>query len=157
MLLCLVLIAIFAPWLGTVDPTALAPAKRTRLPSADYWFGTDLLGRDIYSRVLYGARVSLTVGLSVAVLSSIAGLAIGLVSGFVRWADRGVWVGLFEALARSGGPALQLMIDSSAVKAHRSAAGGKGGRKIRRSAVLAAAEPPKFTPLQTNTAVPWRS
>jgi transposase len=80
-----------------------------------------------------------------------------LYNRFVRWADRGVWVGLFEALARSGGPALQLMIDSSAVKAHRSAAGGKGGRKIRRSAVLAAAEPPKFTPLQTNIAVPWRS
>jgi hypothetical protein len=60
--------------------------------------------------------------------------------------DKGVWVGLFEALARSGGPALQLMIDSSAVKAHRSAAGGKGGRKIRRSAVPVEAERPKFTP-----------
>jgi peptide/nickel transport system permease protein len=70
-----------------VDPTAISPAKRTRLPSADYWFGTDILGRDVYSRVLYGARVSLTVGLSVAVLASLAGLAIGLVSGFVRWAD----------------------------------------------------------------------
>jgi len=66
LLLCLVLVGVFAPWLGTVDPTAIAPAKRTRVPSADYWFGTDLLGRDIYSRVLYGARVSLTVGLSVA-------------------------------------------------------------------------------------------
>jgi peptide/nickel transport system permease protein len=87
LLLCLVSIAIFAPWLGTVDPTAISPAKRTRLPSADYWFGTDILGRDVYSRVLYGARVSLTVGLSVAVLASLAGLAIGLVSGFVRWAD----------------------------------------------------------------------
>ena len=87
LLLCLVLIGIFAPYLGTVDPTALAPAKRTRAPSADFWFGTDMLGRDIYSRVLYGARVSLTVGLSVAALASLAGLAIGLVSGFVRWAD----------------------------------------------------------------------
>jgi peptide/nickel transport system permease protein len=87
LLLCLVLMAIFAPWLGTVDPTAIAPAKRTRVPSADYWFGTDVLGRDIYSRVIYGARVSLTVGLAVAVLASLAGLAIGLVSGFVRWAD----------------------------------------------------------------------
>ena len=61
-----------------------------------------------------------------------------LYNRFVRWADKGVWVRLFETLAQSGGPVLQLMIDSSAVKAHRSAAGGKGGRKIRRSAVHAA-------------------
>ena len=47
-----------------------------------------------------------------------------LYNRFVRWADKGVWVALFEALAQSGGPKLQLMIDSSAVKAHRSAAGG---------------------------------
>ena len=47
LLLCLVLVAIFAPYLGTVDPTALAPAKRTRAPSADFWFGSDMLGRDI--------------------------------------------------------------------------------------------------------------
>jgi peptide/nickel transport system permease protein len=87
LLLCLVLIGILAPYLWTVDPTAIAPAKRTRAPSAEFWFGTDLLGRDIYSRVLYGTRVSLTVGLSVALLASFAGLAIGLVSGFVRWAD----------------------------------------------------------------------
>ena len=52
LLLCLVLVGIFAPYLGTVDPTALAPAKRTRAPSADFWFGSDALGRDIYSRVL---------------------------------------------------------------------------------------------------------
>jgi len=68
-------------------PTALAPARRTREPSAAFWFGTDMLGRDIYSRVLYGARVSLTVGFSVAVLASVAGLSIGLVAGFMRWAD----------------------------------------------------------------------
>jgi peptide/nickel transport system permease protein len=87
LLLCLVLIGIFAPYLWTVDPTAISPAKRTRAPSELYWFGTDALGRDVYSRVLYGTRVSLTVGLSVAVLATIAGLAIGLISGFVRWAD----------------------------------------------------------------------
>ena len=69
-----------------------------------------------------------------------------LYNRFVRWADKGVWVRLFETLAQSGGPVLQLMIDSSAVKAHRSAAGGKGGRKIRRSAVLAADEPPRSMP-----------
>ena len=87
LLLVLVLIGIFAPYLGTVDPTALAPAKRLRAPSELYWFGTDALGRDIYSRVIFGTRVSLTVGLSVAALATLAGLAIGLISGFVRWAD----------------------------------------------------------------------
>jgi peptide/nickel transport system permease protein len=79
--------AVAAPLLGTVDPTALAPAKRTRFPSEQYWFGTDMLGRDIYSRVLYGARVSLEVGFSVALLASVVGMTIGLISGFVRWAD----------------------------------------------------------------------
>ena len=66
----IVFMAVAAPILGTVDPTALAPAKRTRAPSALYWFGTDMLGRDVYSRVLYGARVSLIVGFAVAALSS---------------------------------------------------------------------------------------
>jgi peptide/nickel transport system permease protein len=87
LLLTMLLIAIFAPLLFTVDPTALAPAKRTRAPSADYWFGTDMLGRDLYSRVLYGARVSLLVGFSVAILASATGLFIGLISGYIRWAD----------------------------------------------------------------------
>jgi peptide/nickel transport system permease protein len=87
LLLAMLLIAVFAPWIGTVDPTALAPARRTREPSAAFWFGTDMLGRDVYSRVLYGTRVSLTVGFAVAILASLAGLAIGLVSGFIRWAD----------------------------------------------------------------------
>jgi peptide/nickel transport system permease protein len=87
LLLVMVLIAILAPYLGTVDPTALAPAKRTREPSALYWFGTDMLGRDVYSRVIYGARISLIVGFAVAAVASILGTFIGLVSGFIRGAD----------------------------------------------------------------------
>jgi len=87
LVLLLILMALFAPFLGTVDPTALAPARRTRAPSPEFWFGSDMLGRDIYSRVVYGARVSLLVGFAVATLASLAGLTIGLVSGFVRWAD----------------------------------------------------------------------
>ena len=88
LLLALILFAaVAAPLLWTVDPAALAPAKRTRPPSAIYWFGTDMLGRDVYSRVIYGSRVSLAVGFSVAVLASLAGILLGLVSGFVRWAD----------------------------------------------------------------------
>jgi len=87
LVLLLIAMAFLAPFLATVDPTALAPVRRTRPPSPDYWFGTDMLGRDIYSRVVYGARVSLLVGFSVALLSSLIGLTIGLVSGFLRWAD----------------------------------------------------------------------
>ena len=83
----MIFIAVFAPYLGTRDPTALAPAKRTREPSALYWFGTDMLGRDVYSRVMYGSRVSLIVGFSVAFVASILGTFIGLVSGFVRQLD----------------------------------------------------------------------
>ena len=87
LLVLMALIGIFAPLLWTTDPTAISPARRTRVPSELYWFGTDMLGRDVYSRVVYGARVSLLVGFSVAILSSIIGLTIGLFAGFVRWAD----------------------------------------------------------------------
>ena len=61
-----------------------------------------------------------------------------LYNRYVRWAEKGVWAALFGALAQAGGPPAQVLIDSSAVKAHRSAAGGKGGRQIRRSAARAA-------------------
>ena len=86
-LLAMIVIAILAPWLGTVDPQAVAPVNRLKPPSGEVWFGTDMMGRDVYSRVLYGARVSLTVGIAVALLSTLAGLAIGLVTGFMRWLD----------------------------------------------------------------------
>src|SRR5256714_14513596 len=86
-LIIMILIAIFAPWLGTIDPQGVAPLKRLKPPSEQYWFGSDMLGRDVYSRVIYGARVSLTVGLAVAILSTIVGLAIGLVTGYIRWLD----------------------------------------------------------------------
>lgn len=86
-LLVMVLVALLAPWLGTVDPLALAPVKRLRPLSAEHWFGTDMMGRDVYSRVIYGSRVSLTVGLAVAVLAVGIGLAIGLVTGYLRWLD----------------------------------------------------------------------
>ena len=83
----MILMALLAPYLATVDPTALAPARRTRPPSAQYWFGTDMLGRDVYSRVIYGSRISLIVGFSVAVIASAIGTFLGLVSGFFRPLD----------------------------------------------------------------------
>ncbi len=87
LLAVIVCLGVFAPWFGTVDPTALAPAKRLRAPSALYWFGTDMLGRDIYSRVLYGARVSLIVGFAVAALASVLGMLIGMCAGYIRLVD----------------------------------------------------------------------
>jgi len=86
-IVAMVAVAVFAPWLGTIDPQAVAPIKRLRPPSEQFWFGTDMLGRDVYSRVLYGARVSLVVGLAVAGFATIVGLAIGLVTGYVRAVD----------------------------------------------------------------------
>ena len=87
MLAAMVLIALLAPLLGTVDPQSLSPVQRLKQPSGEHWFGTDMLGRDVYSRVIYGARISLAVGIAVAILSIVVGLAIGLVTGFLRWLD----------------------------------------------------------------------
>ena len=100
-LLLMLLIAILAPYLGTVDPTRIDPAMRNKKPDTVLTYrlddgtpahrtaimGTDSLGRDVYSRVIYGTRVSLTVGISVAIIAVALGLVIGLVAGYVRWAD----------------------------------------------------------------------
>jgi peptide/nickel transport system permease protein len=79
--------ALAAPLLGTVDPVRIDPAFRLKPPSELAWFGTDLFGRDVYSRVVYGARSSLIVGLSVAACAILGGVAIGLVTGYFRWVD----------------------------------------------------------------------
>jgi transposase len=69
-----------------------------------------------------------------------------LYNRFVRWAAKGVWIDIFHTLAAAGGPPAQVLIDSSAVKAHRCASGGKGGSKIRQSADRAAGAPRRSTP-----------
>ncbi len=69
-----------------------------------------------------------------------------LYNRYVRWAAKGVWIDLFHALARAGGPPAQVLIDSSAVKAHRSASGGKGGSANRRLGARAAGVRPRSTP-----------
>jgi peptide/nickel transport system permease protein len=86
-LAAMVLAALLAPWLGTVDPQALSPLRRLRPPSAELWFGGDMVGRDLYSRTVFGARVSLAVGFAVAALSIGIGLVVGLLAGFVAWVD----------------------------------------------------------------------
>lgn len=82
----MVLIALFAPLIAG-DPVRAQPALRLQPPSAQFWLGTDGLGRDVFARMVHGARVSLMVGLSVAVFAVGIGLAIGLIAGFFRAAD----------------------------------------------------------------------
>ena len=100
-LLVLVAIALLAPWLGTVDPSLFDPASRDLLPGKSgeittlegetlqhrFLMGSDSFGRDIYSRVIYGTRVSLIVGVATAVVALAFGVLFGLMAGFLRWLD----------------------------------------------------------------------
>jgi peptide/nickel transport system permease protein len=87
LLVVVAVIAIAAPWIATHDPQDLDPLARMQPPSSEHYFGTDALGRDVFSRAVWGGRVSLTVGIAVAILGTIAGVLVGLGAGFVRWAD----------------------------------------------------------------------
>lgn len=100
-LLIMLAIAALAPLLGTVDPTRIDPASRNKKPGTEITLrlddgqtvkrvaimGTDSLGRDVYSRVIYGTRVSLAVGAAVALIAIAIGVVIGLISGYIRWLD----------------------------------------------------------------------
>ena len=77
-----VLSAIFAPWLAPQDPASINLPDRLQGPSVHHWFGTDELGRDILSRVIYGARISLLVGVSVVTGSLLLGIIIGSLAGY---------------------------------------------------------------------------
>ncbi len=85
----IILVAIFAPFLATHDVNAQNLAIRFAEPSAEHWFGTDGLGRDIYSRILFGARISLQVGITVVAVSGVIGIFIGAIAGFYGgWVDK---------------------------------------------------------------------
>jgi peptide/nickel transport system permease protein len=100
-LLALLALALLAPWLGTVDPTLFDASSRDLLPGQsgdiltldgetlrhEFLMGSDSFGRDIYSRVLYGTRVSLLVGVSSALLALAFGIVLGLHAGYLRWLD----------------------------------------------------------------------
>ena len=101
LVIAMVAMAVLAPMLGARNPAEVNPSVRNQLPGytamvrddegrrvlVTYRFGTDSLGRDIFSRVVYGARVSLIVGVTVSVISVLIGLAIGLIAGYIRWLD----------------------------------------------------------------------
>lgn len=83
----LVGLALFAPLVTQYDPQALAVTQRLRPPSWQHLFGTDAYGRDTFARTIYGGRISLLIGASVAVISALVGTVFGLISGTIRWLD----------------------------------------------------------------------
>lgn len=111
LVVAMIAVAVLAPWLGTRDPSEVNPSVRNKLPGFEatirddegnkipivYRLGTDSLGRDIYSRVAYGARVSLLVGVTVSLISVAIGLIVGLVAGYFRWLD-GIVMRLMDGL-----------------------------------------------------------
>ena len=124
-LLVMLAIAILAPFLGTIDPTRIDPAARNKKPDTEVtyrldngttakrvaYFGTDSLGRDVYSRVIYGTRVSLAVGISVSLGAIAIGAIIGLVSGYVRWLD-GIIMRIMDGLMAIPGILLAIALVS---------------------------------------------
>lgn len=86
LMLALAGLALAAPYI-TGDPLKMNPRMRFRLPGEQFWFGTDQFGRDVYARTIWGTRVSLIVGLSVATLASVLGLVVGLLCGFYKAVD----------------------------------------------------------------------
>ncbi|HTG21862.1 MAG TPA: ABC transporter permease [Reyranella sp.] len=124
-LLVMLAIAILAPVLGTVDPTRIDPAARNKKPGTEITFrlddgttakrvvlmGTDSLGRDVYSRVIYGTRVSLIIGVAVSACAVAIGLVIGLVSGYIRWLD-GIIMRIMDGLMAIPGILLAIALVS---------------------------------------------
>ena len=124
-LLIITAAALAAPFLGTGDPVQIDPSIRNKRPGyqetvrnsdgsqkiVTHWMGTDTLGRDVYTRVVYGGRVSLVIGITVSVISVGIGLVIGLIAGYFRWLD-GVVMRLMDGLMAIPGVLLALALVS---------------------------------------------
>ena len=117
-------------------------------PGHEPHFPTDTRGKPRVDdrRVISGIIHVLVSGCRWKDAPSVYGPRKTLYNRFQRWAAKGVWSNMFHALATAGGPPAEVLIDSSAVKAHRCASGGKGGSRARRSAALAASARPKSMP-----------
>ncbi len=87
LLTIVVLAAILAPWIVPHDPVRLTPSVRLKPPSEVHWLGTDAFGRDLFSRIVYGGRISLVVGVGAAIFAVAVGLVLGLLAGYIRWLD----------------------------------------------------------------------
>ncbi len=98
LLLAIVLTAVFAPWIAPGDPQDLHPASRLRPPSGEFWFGTDMYGRDVFTRTIHGSQISLLVGSIVALVSVGCGLVIGLFTWICVRAIDGILMRVMDGL-----------------------------------------------------------
>lgn len=87
LLLVVAVLSLAAPWLATHDPQEIDPLARMQGASVEHFFGTDALGRDVFSRAVWGGRISMVVALSVALLTTVFGVLLGMLAGFVHWTD----------------------------------------------------------------------
>jgi len=109
----LVVAAVFAPWIAPYRPDEIHPIDSLMAPSARYWLGTDDLGRDILSRIIFGARVSLMVGTIAIGIAAVAGVSLGLAAGFLGGRIDGLIMRVMDALLAF--PAILLAIALMAV------------------------------------------
>lgn len=110
LLVVLGLLTIFAPLLTTYNPVGMVPRSRLQPPSSEHWFGTDEFGRDVFTRVLYGGRISLQVGVIAVVISLLIGVPLGVLGGYYgRWIDN-VVVRLIDLMLAFPGILLALLV-----------------------------------------------
>jgi peptide/nickel transport system permease protein len=155
------LVGLFAPLLARTDPTRTNPAVAFQRPSAAGWFGTDNVGRDIYSRTIHGSRISLLVGLSVAALVAVAGGLIGLLVGYYRRLDNIVMRlmdGLMAFPALLLGLALMALLGSTVQNVIIAISVVETPRMVRvvRASVLSLREQEFVTAARALGAQPWR-
>lgn len=156
-------VALAAPWLAPYSPAAQNLPDRLRPPSAAHWFGTDDLGRDVFSRALYGARVSVTVGITVVLGAGIVGLLVGSVAGFLGgWVDLLINVifinaflafpGILLAIAFAAflGPGLENVVFALVIT------GWAGYARLARAQALKVKELDYVAAARTLGASPWR-
>ncbi|MEX2315449.1 MAG: ABC transporter permease, partial [Thermomicrobiales bacterium] len=106
----LILGAILAPLITTYDPIEINPPDRLQSPSGEHWLGTDPFGRDLYTRMVYGARVSLPVGIIAVIISACFGIVLGLVSGYYGRIVDGIIMRLMDVMLAFPGILLALVI-----------------------------------------------
>jgi peptide/nickel transport system permease protein len=158
----LIVTALAAPWIATHSPTGQNLADRLQPPSGEHWMGTDELGRDIWSRVIYGSQITLQIVILVAVLAAPTGLVIGAVSGyFGGWVDR-VLMGLTDiflsmpklilalAFVAALGPGMENAIIAIAI------ASWPGYARIARAEALVIRRSEFIAAVELQGASPWR-